>query len=170
MNNKVLKTLEFYKIINMLSDRSQSIIGKKVIKNSEVSTDMIEVQRLLDETDEAYRFIIKHRLPGISNIQDLEEDFKLLEIGQFFSPRKLLEVWKLLNTSRFLKNIISYDESLEFKNIFELLNSLNTAIQLERDLEISIISEDEISDDASSDLKRIRRMIKSKNDLIRDIL
>lgn len=170
MNNKVLKTLEFYKIINMLSDRSQSIIGKKVIKNSEVSTDMIEVQRLLDETDEAYRFIIKHRLPGISNIQDLEEDFKLLEIGQFFSPRKLLEVWKLLNTSRFLKNIISYDESLEFKNIFELLNSLNTAIQLERDLEISIISEDEISDDASSDLKRIRRMIKSKNDLIRDRL
>ena len=170
MNNKVLKTLEFYKIINMLSDRSQSIIGKKVIKNSEVSTDMIEVQRLLDETDEAYRFIVKHRLPGISNIQDLEEDFKLLEIGQFFSPRKLLEVWKLLNTSRFLKNIISYDESLEFKNIFELLNSLNTAIQLERDLEISIISEDEISDDASSDLKRIRRMIKSKNDLIRDRL
>ena len=170
MNNKVLKTLEFYKIINMLSDRSQSIIGKKVIKNSEVSTDMIEVQRLLDETDEAYRFIIKHRLPGISNIQDLEEDFKLLEIGQFFSPRKLLEVWKLLNTSRFLKNIISYDESLEFKNIFELLNLLNTAIQLERDLEISIISEDEISDDASSDLKRIRRMIKSKNDLIRDRL
>ena len=170
MNNKVLKTLEFYKIINMLSDHSQSIIGKKVIKNSEVSTDMIEVQRLLDETDEAYRFIIKHRLPGISNIQDLEEDFKLLEIGQFFSPRKLLEVWKLLNTSRFLKNIISYDESLEFKNIFELLNSLNTAIQLERDLEISIISEDEISDDASSDLKRIRRMIKSKNDLIRDRL
>lgn len=170
MNNKVLKTLEFYKIINMLSDRSQSIIGKKVIKNSEVSTDMIEVQRLLDETDEAYRFIIKHRLPGISNIQDLEEDFKLLEIGQFFSPRKLLEVWKLLSTSRFLKNIISYDESLEFKNIFELLNSLNTAIQLERDLEISIISEDEISDDASSDLKRIRRMIKSKNDLIRDRL
>lgn len=170
MNNKVLKTLEFYKIINMLSDRSQSIIGKKVIKNSEVSTDMIEVQRLLDETDEAYKFIIKHRLPGISNIQDLEEDFKLLEIGQFFSPRKLLEVWKLLNTSRFLKNIISYDESLEFKNIFELLNSLNTAIQLERDLEISIISEDEISDDASSDLKRIRRMIKSKNDLIRDRL
>lgn len=84
MNNKVLKTLEFYKIINMLSDRSQSIIGKKVIKNSEVSTDMIEVQRLLDETDEAYRFIVKHRLPGISNIQDLEEDFKLLEIGQFF--------------------------------------------------------------------------------------
>lgn len=170
MNNKVLKTLDFYKIINMLSDRSQSIIGKKVIKNSEVSTDMIEVQRLLDETDEAYRFIIKHRLPGISNIQDLEEDFKLLEIGQFFSPRKLLEVWKLLNTSRFLKNIISYDESLEFKNIFELLNSLNTAIQLERDLEISIISEDEISDDASSDLKRIRRIIKSKNDLIRDRL
>lgn len=170
MNNKVLKTLEFYKIINMLLDCSQSIIGKKIIKNSEITKDMIEVQRLLDETDEAYRFIMKHRLPGISNIDDLEEDFKLLEIGQFFSPRKLLEVWKLLNTSRFLKNLISDEESFEFKNIFELLNSLNIATQLERDIEISIISEDEISDDASSDLKRIRRMIKSKNDLIRDRL
>ena len=170
MNNKVLKTLDFYKIINMLLERSQSIIGKKTIKNSEVSSDIIEVQKLLDETDEAYRFIIKHRLPGISNIDNLEEDFKLLEIGQYFSLRKLLEVWKLLNTSRFLKNIISEEESSEFKNIFELLNSLNTAIQLERDLEISIISEDEISDDASPDLKRIRKMIKSKNDLIRDRL
>lgn len=36
MNNKVLKTLEFYKIINMLLDRSQSIIGKNVIKNSQI--------------------------------------------------------------------------------------------------------------------------------------
>lgn len=170
MNNKVLKTLDFYKIINMLLERSQSIIGKKTIKNSEVSSDIIEVQKLLDETDEAYRFIIKHRLPGISNIDDLEEDFKLLEIGQYFSLRKLLEVWKLLNTSRFLKNIISEEESSEFKNIFGLINLLNIAAQLEKDIEISIISEDEISDDASPDLKRIRRMIKSKNDLIRDRL
>ena len=170
MNYKVLKTLEFYKIINMLLNRSQSIIGKKIIKNSEISSNLIEVQRLLDETDEAYRFIIKHRLPGISNIDDLEEDFKLLEIGQYFSPKNLLEVWKLLNTSRFLKNIISEEESSEFKNIFELINSLNIATQLEKDIEMSIISENEISDDASSDLKRIRRMIKSKNDLIRDKL
>ena len=170
MNNKVLKTLDFYKIINMLLERSQSIIGKKTIKNSEVSSDIIEVQKLLDETDEAYRFIIKHRLPGISNIDDLEEDFKLLEIGQYFSLRKLLEVWKLLNTSRFLKNIISEEESSEFKNIFGLINLLNIAAQLEKDIEISIISEDEISDDASPDLKRIRKMIKSKNDLIRDRL
>ena len=170
MNYKVLKTLEFYKIINMLLNRSQSVIGKKTIKNSEISSNLIEVQRLLDETDEAYRFIIKHRLPGISNIDDLEEDFKLLEIGQYFSPKNLLEVWKLLNTSRFLKNIISEEESSEFKNIFELINSLNIATQLEKDIEMSIISENEISDDASSDLKRIRRMIKSKNDLIRDKL
>ena len=170
MNNKVLKTLDFYKIINMLLERSQSIIGKKTIKNSEVSSDIIEVQKLLDETDEAYRFIIKHRLPGISNIDDLEEDFKLLEIGQYFSLRKLLEVWKLLNTSRFLKNIISEEESSEFKNIFGLINLLNIAAQLEKDIEISIISEDEISDDSSPDLKRIRKMIKSKNDLIRDRL
>jgi len=170
MNNKVLKTLEFYKIINMLLDRSQSIIGKKIIKNTEVSFDIIKIQRLLNETGEAYRFIIKYGLPGISNIDDLEEDFKLLEIGQFFTPRKLLEVWKLLNTSRFLKNIISEEESTEYKNIFELLNSLNIATQLEKDIEISIISENEISDDASSDLKIIRRMIKSKNDLIRDKL
>ena len=48
MNNKVLKTLDFYKIINMLLVRSQSIIGKKTIKNSEVSSDIIEVQKLLD--------------------------------------------------------------------------------------------------------------------------
>lgn len=170
MNNKVLKTLEFYKIINMLLDRSQSIIGKNVIKNSNISTELTEVQKLLDETDEAYRFIIKHRLPGISNIDNLDEDFKLIELGHFLLPKKLLEVWKLLNTSRSLKNIITEEESIEYNNIFSLLKSLNIDTQLEKDLEISIISSEEISDEASSELKRIRRMIKSKNDLIRDRL
>ena len=170
MNNKVLKTLEFYKIINMLLDRSQSIIGKNVIKNSYISKELSEVQKLLDETDEAYRFIIKHRLPGISNIDNLDEDFKLIELGHFLLPKKLLEVWKLLNTSRSLKNIITEEESIEFKNIYSLLNLLNIDTQLERDLEVSIISAEEISDEASHELKRIRRMIKSKNDLIRDRL
>lgn len=170
MKNKVLKTLEFYKIINMLLDCSQSIIGKKLIKNAEISTDIIKIKKLLDETDEAYRFIMKHKTPAISNINDLEEDFKLLEVGRFFTIRKLLEVWKLLNTSRFLKNLISSDDEVEYENIFGLLSSLNVNTQLERDLEVSIISEEEISDDASPELKRIRRMIKSKNDLIRDRL
>lgn len=170
MNNKVLKTLEFYKIINMLLDRSQSIIGKNVIKNSYISKELSEVQKLLDETDEAYRFIIKHRLPGISNIDNLDEDFKLIELGHFLLPKKLLEVWKLLNTSRSLKNIITEEESIEYNNIYSLLNSLNIYTQLERDLEVSIISAEEISDEASHELKRIRRMIKSKNDLIRDRL
>lgn len=170
MNNKVLKTLEFYKIINMLLDRSQSIIGKNVIKNSHISKELSEVQKLLDETDEAYRFIIKHRLPGISNIDNLDEDFKLIELGHFLLPKKLLEVWKLLNTSKSLKNIITDEESLEYNNIYSLLNSLNIYAQLERDLEVSIISAEEISDEASHELKRIRRMIKSKNDLIRDRL
>ncbi len=170
MKNKVLKTLEFYKIINMLLDCSQSIIGKKLIKNAEISTDIIKIKKLLDETDEAYRFIMKHKTPAISNIDDLEEDFKLLEVGRFFTIRKLLEVWKLLNTSRFLKNLISSDDEVEYENIFGLLNSLNVNTQLERDLEVSIISEEEISDDASPELKMIRRMIKSKNDLIRDRL
>lgn len=170
MKNKVLKTLEFYKIINMLLDCSQSIIGKKLIKNAEISTDIIKIKKLLDETDEAYRFIMKHKTPAISNIDDLEEDFKLLEVGRFFTIRKLLEVWKLLNTSRFLKNLISSDDEVEYENIFGLLSSLNVNTQLERDLEVSIISEEEISDDASPELKRIRRMIKSKNDLIRDRL
>ena len=170
MNNKVLKTLEFYKIINMLLDRSQSIIGKNIIKISNISKELSEVQKLLDETDEAYRFIIKHRLPGISNIDNLDEDFKLIELGHFLLPKKLLEVWKLLNTSRSLKNIITEEESIEFKNIYSLLNLLNIDTQLERDLEVSIISAEEISDEASHELKRIRRMIKSKNDLIRDRL
>ena len=170
MNNKVLKTLEFYKIINMLLDRSQSIIGKNVIKNSHISKELSEVQKLLDETDEAYRFIIKHRLPGISNIDNLDEDFKLIALGHFLLPKKLLEVWKLLNTSKSLKNIITDEESIEYNNIYSLLNSLNIYAQLERDLEVSIISAEEISDEASHELKRIRRMIKSKNDLIRDRL
>ncbi|MCI5997501.1 MAG: endonuclease MutS2 [Peptoniphilaceae bacterium] len=170
MQKKVLKTLEFDKVLDLLLNCTQSLIGKKYALAAEISSDISVVQNLIDETDEAYQFIVKKSLPAISNINDLEEDFRLLERGRFFTPRKLLEIFKILNSTRYLKSLISEDESENYKNIYSYLSLLIPDVSLEKDIEISIISEDEISDDASVELKKIRRMIKSKNDMIRDKL
>lgn len=170
MQKKVLKTLEFDKVLDLLLNCTQSLIGKKYTLAAEISSDISVVQNLIDETDEAYQFIVKKSLPAISNINDLEEDFRLLERGRFFTPRKLLEIFKILNSTRYLKSLISEDESENYKNIYSYLSLLIPDVSLEKDIEISIISEDEISDDASVELKKIRRMIKSKNDMIRDKL
>ena len=144
MNNKVLKTLEFYKIINMLLDRSQSIIGKNVIKNSHISKELSEVQKLLDETDEAYRFIIKHRLPGISNIDNLGEE-KIINCHNlvFFLERKQNDINRFDNQKltirdvKELKNLLiiskSYKKCLEEKE--KLINGIYTKIKNSRTLD-----------------------------------
>lgn len=170
MNNKVLRTLEFNKIVDILLEFSQSVIGKNLIKNSEISTDTSKIKLLLDETDEAYRFIVKRGFPTISNIDDLNEDFDLLKLGKIFNPRKILEVLKILNSSRKLKNLINVEFSNEYPNLFLILDELNINLTLEKDIEKSIISENEISDEASVELKRIRKNIHLKNDLIKDKL
>lgn len=170
MKDKVLKTLEFDKVIDMLLNLSQSVIGKKLIKNSKILTDINKIQDLLDETDEAYNFIVKMGCPSISNIDDLQKDFDLLKIGKFFTPRKILEVFKILNSSRYLKNLIKLEFSSDYPKLFNILNNLNINVSLEKDIEKSIISENEISDDASFTLKKIRKNIRDKNDLIRDKL
>lgn len=170
MQKKVLKTLEFDKVLDLLLNCTQSLIGKKYVLTAEISSDISAIQNLIDETDEAYQFIVKKSLPAISNINDLEEDFRLLERGRFFTPRKILEIFKILNSTRYLKSLISEDESENYKSIYSYLSSLVPNVSLEKDIEISIISEDEISDDASVELKKIRRMIKSKNDMIREKL
>lgn len=171
MKNKVLKTLEFNKIIDLLLELSQSHIGKKLILSSKIQTDLDKIQNLLDETDEAYRLIIKKTTPAISNIEDLSDDFKLLKIGRFFTAKKILEVFKLLNSSRYLKNIIKEEKfSNDYPKLFSLLNGLNINLSLEKDIENCIISENDISDNASIKLKKIRKDIKIKNDLIRDKL
>lgn len=170
MHDKVLKTLEFDKIVDLLLNLSQSVIGKNLIKNSKILTDIDKIQDMLDQTDEAYNFIIKKFFPSISNIDDLEKDFNLLKIGKFLNQRKILEVFKILNSSRYLKNLIKLDNSNDFPKLFEILNNLSVNLSLERDIEKAIISENEISDDASFDLKKIRKNIRNKNDLIRDKL
>ena len=144
------------------------MFGKKEIINQKISNDINYIEKLLEETDEAYRYILKNTRPLISNISDIEGELNILRVGGVLVPKKILEIKKILSTSRYLKNLFSKDENINFTNLKEICSNLSIHYDLEKDIDISIISENEISDEASNDLKRIRRQIKIKNENIRD--
>lgn len=170
MNKKVIKTLEFDKILNLLLNNSQTEIGKNYIKSLEFSNDLDVINKVLDESLEASSLIYSKSIPLIYNVKDMKEDFDLLKRGRFLSPKKLLEVASILNTTRYINEFINDENSSKFPIIFDLTSSLIVNNQLENKIRNSIKSETEIYDDASPELHRIRKQITSKNDMIKDKL
>lgn len=170
MNKKVLKTLEFDKIINLLLKFSQTEIGKSLILSSEIKDDIDEIKLLLEETNEALSLLITRSMPIIANIKDMSDDFEMLKLGRYFIPGKLLEVARILNTSRYLSDFFKKEDLEKFPNLYSITSTLAVNYSLESDIKNSIISDSEISDNASTELHRIRKQIASKNDLIKDKL
>lgn len=128
------------------------------------------INKSLNESLESSSLIYSKSVPLIYNIKDMDEDFNLLKLGRFLSPKKLLEVASLLNTSKYIYDFIDEDISFKFPILFELTSSLVVNHSLESKIRKSIKSETEIFDDASPELFRIRKQISTKNDMIKDKL
>lgn len=169
MNEKALRVLEYNKIIELLSEKAASSLGKSVCVSLKPSSDFNEVIAWQKETAEATNLMLQIGTPPIGPIYDLSDALKLSTIGGCLSPKQLLEVGDSLRTARILKKFIaSNSEHAErYPVLFTLANQIANFIELEKHIEQCIISETLIADDASSELRRIRKSIESKNASIR---
>ena len=172
MNDKSLRVLEYHKIIEMLASRATSHIGKAMCYDLYPANEVNTVKSRLDETSEAVSMIIQHSQPPIGPIYDLAISLKLATIGGCLSPKQLIEVGDGLRTGRVLKKFITGNETNhnKFPILYGLASQITPVVELEKHIEVCIISESEISDNASSELKRIRKSIESKNASIRSKL
>lgn len=173
MNGKTLKALEYNKIIDLLLEKAESELGREKIKSIEILTDINKIKPLLEETDEALSLLIKRGTPPLYGIYNLESELKRLDIGGHLTPGSLLKISDSLRVVRSLKNYISDDESDKFSNypiIEDLVENLSSFKSIEDKINNAIVSEDEISDNASRNLRNIRRQIISRNDSIREKL
>lgn len=159
MNAKVLKTLEFDKMIERLSDLAYSNMAKEKIKNIKPLSDIEEITKLQKETTSARDMITHKSYPSFSDLCDMTEVFKRLDIDAMLSISEILQTLKLLECTSATKQY--YNESgfkeVTFENLFI---NLITLIDLQNEIRRCIVSEDEIADDASIELRNIRRQIK----------
>jgi DNA mismatch repair protein MutS2 len=167
MNQKALKTLEYYKIIEQLEAMASSSLGKEMCHDLQPSTDIAQIRQEQTETSDALKRIFKKGSISFSGVKDIRASLKRLAIGSVLNAGELLRICILLETTSKIKSYSKKDtpdvpdDSLDaFFATLEPINPLYTKIRT------CIISEEEISDEASSTLRHIRRSIKNANDKI----
>ncbi len=167
MNQKVLKTLEYNKIIELLVDKADSEPGKKMCQQLVPSVDLEEIRKAQLETKDALSRLFKVGSTSFGSNKDLGFTLRSLEVGSTASASELLKIARLLDNVNRIKTYgrkdrqDTPDDSLDI--YFEQLSPLT---QLANEITRCILSEDEIADDASPTLKSIRRSMLSTNDKI----
>ena len=173
MNNKTLKVLEYNKIIEMLMDKAESQLGKDLIKELKPLVDIDKIEKLQKETEEALSLLVKRGNPPLYGIHSISYELKRVEIGGSISPGGLIKVSDSLRVARSLKNFLKETKEDKTSNhpiIENLVEKLSIFKHIEDEINNAIINENEISDNASTTLKSIRRQIGIKNDAVKDKL
>ena len=169
MEERTLKILEFNKIKEKLKDYAITKGGKELINKLEPYDTVFEVKNKLKETEEALNLLITKGNPPFEGLHDVRDGVERAKKGGILSAGQLLKIGGMLKCSRRFKDYISRREDETPHIILEDLAYILTPVKhLEEIIEISIISEEEISDRASSLLNSIRRNLKEKNSSVRD--
>ena len=172
MNLKTLEKLEFNKICDILKSYAITYIGKEYSENLKPLSSKKEIEKAQKQTTEASILLYRKGSIPMSEIENITAHIKKLNSSLFLSIKQLLDLKKILNISPNLKDYFTSTESdmSEFVNLENLFNNLYINPSIEKELEKSIIDENTLSDDASSELKNIRKSIRSKEQEIRSKL
>ena len=171
MNNKTLIKLEFDKIISMLENEARSFRGKQLCRRLKPVTDLTKIDLLQEQTAAAFTRIIKKGRISFGDAAPVEESLKRLEIGGALNTAELLRICRLLSNTARAKSYGRHDTQEDLADCLDIyFDGLEPLTPLSNEIERCIISEDEISDDASSALKHIRRSINNLNDRVHTTL
>lgn len=167
MNQKVLRTLEYNKIVERLAEYAFGADTKERCLSLLPSTSLSEITNAQQQTKDAMNRSLKKGRLDCSGIKPLSSAIRRVEIGGTMNIEELLGLCKLLETARRVKAYGRKErEDIPSDSLSELFDGLEPLSPLCDDIRRCIISVDEISDDASSNLKSIRRSIRSTGDRI----
>lgn len=167
MNQKTLTKLEYHKIIAMLEEQASSFRGRQLCRKLKPMTNLDKINTSQEQTAAAFTRLIKKGRISFSDAAPVEESMKRLEVGAALGSGELLRILKLLQTAGRVKAYGRHDTQDELTDCLDdYFEQLEPLTLLANEIERCIISEDEISDDASSTLKHIRRNINNMNDKV----
>lgn len=165
---KSLKTLEYFAVLELLSQEASSSQGKQKCMALRPTNDLDEAQMLMKQTSDAKNIMIKQGSPSLSGIREVTGGLKRAEMGGVLNLRELLNIASVLQTTRLMQTYFSeQEEKNSLTPIYRLLAG-NTS--LEQRITTSILSEEEVADGASSELANIRRQMRQISGKIRDTL
>ena len=168
MNQKVLKTLEYNKIIHQLTGYAASAPGKILCQNLLPMSDFHEIVQAQTETSDALTRVRMKGSLSLSGIRDVRDSLKRLEIGSALGIPELLSISSLLTVAARAKAYGHHEESEEFPDdsLDQMFRSLEPLTPANNEIKRCIISEEEISDNASPGLHKVRRSMHGINDRI----
>lgn len=171
MNQKTLDKLEYHKILAMLEEQASSFRGKQLCRRLKPMTNLEKIDTYQEQTAAAFTRIIKKGRISFSDAAPVEESMKRLEIGGALGITELLRICKLLQTAARVKAYGRHDTQDELADCLDAyFDMLEPLTLLSTEIDRCIISEDEISDDASATLRSIRRNINNINDKVHSTL
>lgn len=170
MNEKALRTLEYNKIIKMLSELAGSSGGKELCNSLLPQHNLSDIIRMQKETSDALSRLYRKGSLSFSGIHDIRPSIIRLKIASSLGATELLRISSDLDASLRVKAYGGYtgkDDAEETEDsLTEYFANLQPLTPLNNEIKRCIISEEEIADDASSTLKNIRRSIRVSNDKI----
>ncbi len=167
MNEKVLRTLEYNKIIALLVEKADSAPGKKLCEELIPMVDIDEIRKAQNETKDGLNRLFKKGSTSFGGNYDIGFSLRTLEIGSTLSTQELLKVAKLLDNVNRIKTYGRKErEDAPSDSLDEYFDLLTPLTQLAAEINRCILSEEEIADDASPKLKSIRRNMLLTNDKI----
>ncbi|HHZ02749.1 MAG TPA: endonuclease MutS2 [Tissierellia bacterium] len=169
MKQKSKIVLEFDKIVEKVASFAETQIGKEEVYKLDTSSQLEGVIFKQQQTAQALSIIIEKGAPPLGGIADVREYVKRGAMGGIISLAGLIKCADTLRAGRLLKNYVLHDnKDRSYPILEEMCKSIYTDKEIEDRIYKVIISEEEISDDASPELKRIRREIQIKSNSIKN--
>ncbi len=167
MNEKVLHTLEYDKILKLLEALADSEPAKALCRALRPTIRMQEILQLQQETSDAVSRLLKDGRTSFGNNRDLRYAVRSLEVGSSLSTSELLQLAAMLsNVARVKSYGTKKREDAPDDELQPLFDALAPLPHLSEEIYRCILSEDEIADDASPTLRNIRRSIAATGDKI----
>ncbi|TWT08967.1 endonuclease MutS2 [Planomicrobium sp. CPCC 101079] len=170
---RALRTLEYYKIREEVARYCTSSLGKSHVESLVPSTDINEVQILLDQMDEAANVLrVKNNVP-MGGIFDIRMHAKRAQIGGMLSPMELMEVSSTIRASRILRQFfeaIQEEGGIDIPHFLEKKESMPILTSLEHDINMCIDDNGGVLDSASAALRTIRQQLRAQESRVRERL
>ncbi|MEA5058347.1 MAG: endonuclease MutS2 [Anaerotignum propionicum] len=171
MNKKALHTLEYDKIIEKLAAFAVSPMAKERARELQPATVMSDIALWQQETTEATDMILRKGTPSFGGFREIRPQLKRASMAGVLSISELMEIGEFLYVCRKMKNYGKHENKAEaYERMDEYFELLAPIPSLENEINRCILSETEISDDASAELRNIRKEIKISNEKVRDHL
>ncbi len=170
IDRRVKRILGYDRILEMLAEKAQSSLGKKLAEELEPADTLELAERLTEETKEAETITLSQPSFPLQSFSDIGPELGRLRSGAGLNAKELMRISQVLKASRRAKKGIQKDELGRLRLLPAMAGNLFLEDEIVRRIDEAILGEDEISDFASPELRSIRRKIQSENAFIREKL